>query len=367
MLSKEFKINEQDLIEIQNLIKNNTSQDKVILNSDELNYAKVLKPWGYEYLFYQDKEMAIWLLHIKAGAATSLHCHLEKETTMYVIQGNVIVSGINKEAHLTENESLQIDKKVFHKTHSKEGAYLFEIEKPNKKLDLLRLKDDYGRNDSNYENSDSFMKLRKNYDYIDSRKVKNDNNFIKYVGEKKITIDTLTSILDKNYNLKESGFILLDVDDQEDKLLKGKLVSPNHLSESIDDKLMVISRYGNIQTGAQYVSDKLGINKNVIFTSIGDLNMHLIETVARNENIEINILPSDQIALKSLSAYNKVSELNGIFIPSTSFDSLSTIPQLITNWIDSNYFFGIYILKKKKYALGFFTIILSLVYFFTVL
>lgn len=343
MLSKEFKINEQDLMEIQNLIKNNASQDKVIFNPNELNYAKVLKPWGYEYLFYQDKEMAIWLLHIKAGAATSLHCHLEKETTMYVIQGSVIVSGLNKEVKLTENESLQIDKKVFHKTYSKKGAYLFEIEKPNKKLDLLRLKDDYGRNDSNYENSDSFMKLRKNYDYIDSRKVKNENNFIKYVGEKKITIDTLNSILDKNYNLKESGFILLDVDDQEDKLLKGKLVSPNQLSVSIDDKLMIISRYGNIQTGAQYISDRLGINKNVIFTSIGDLNMHLIETVARNENIEINILPSDQIALKSLSAYNKVSEINGIFIPSTSFDSLLTIPQLITNWIDSNYFFGIYI------------------------
>jgi mannose-6-phosphate isomerase-like protein (cupin superfamily) len=100
------------------LIKNNASQDKVILNPDELNYAKVLKPWGYEYLFYQDKEMAIWLLHIKAGAATSLHCHLEKETTMYVIQGSVIVSGLNREVKLTENESLQIDKKVFHKINT---------------------------------------------------------------------------------------------------------------------------------------------------------------------------------------------------------------------------------------------------------
>lgn len=343
MLSREFKINEQDLIEIQNLIKNNPSQNRFFLNQDELNYVKVLKPWGYEYLFYQDKEIAIWLLHIKAGAATSLHCHLEKETTMYVIQGNVIITGLNKEVRLTENESLQIDKKVFHKTHSKEGAFIFEIEKPNKKLDLLRLKDDYGRNDSNYENSDSFMKLRKNYDYIDSRKVKNENNFIKYVGEKKITIDTVASVVDKKYDLKESGFILLDVDDQEDKLLKGKLVSPTRLIASINDKLMIVSRYENIQTGAQYISDKLGTNKNVIFTSIGDLNMHLIETIARNENIEINILPSDQIALKSLSAFNKMSELNGIFIPSTSFDSLLTIPQLITNWIDSNYFFGIYI------------------------
>ena len=178
MLSKEFIISEQDLKVIQNLIKNKNLQDDIILNPDELNYAKVLKPWGYEYLFYQDEEMAIWLLHIKSGFATSLHCHLEKETTMYVIQGNVTVTGLSKEVKLSENESLQIDKQVFHKTQSKDGAFLFEIEKPNKKYDLLRLKDDYGRNNSNYENSDSFMKIRKNYDYIDSRSVKSNNNFI---------------------------------------------------------------------------------------------------------------------------------------------------------------------------------------------
>ena len=343
MLSKEFIISEQDLKVIQNLIKNKSLQDDIILNPDELNYAKVLKPWGYEYLFYQDEEMAIWLLHIKSGFGTSLHCHLEKETTMYVIHGNVTVTGLNKEVKLSENESLQIDKQVFHKTQSKDGAFLFEIEKPNKKYDLLRLRDDYGRNNSNYENSDSFMKIRKNYDYIDSSSVKSYNNFIKYIGEKKITIETLTNILGKKYNLDESGFILLDVDYQVDKYLKGKLISPNQESISNDNKLMVISKHENNQTGAQYISSRLGLNNNVIFTSVGDLNMHLIETVARNENIEINILPNDQIALKSLAAYNKISELNGIFIPSTSFDSLLSIPQLITNWIDSNYFFGIYI------------------------
>ena len=208
---------------------------------------------------------------------------------MYVIQGNVTVTGLSKEVKLSENESLQIDKQVFHKTQSKDGAFLFEIEKPNKKYDLLRLKDDYGRNNSNYENSDSFMKIRKNYDYIDSRSVKSNNNFIKYIGEKKITIETLTNILDKKYDLDESGFILLDVDYQVDKYLKGKLISPIQESISNDNKLMVISKHENYQTGAQYISNRLGLNNNVIFTSVGDLNMHLIETVARNENIEINI------------------------------------------------------------------------------
>ena len=38
------------------------------------------KPWGYEYLIYENNLVALWLLHIKPNQKTSLHCHPKKTT-----------------------------------------------------------------------------------------------------------------------------------------------------------------------------------------------------------------------------------------------------------------------------------------------
>ena len=39
----------------------------------------VKKPWGEEYLIFQNNVVAIWLLKIKPNHHTSLHCHTEKK------------------------------------------------------------------------------------------------------------------------------------------------------------------------------------------------------------------------------------------------------------------------------------------------
>jgi len=35
----------------------------------------VKKPWGYEYLVYQNDKAALWFLHINKDQQTSMHCH----------------------------------------------------------------------------------------------------------------------------------------------------------------------------------------------------------------------------------------------------------------------------------------------------
>ena len=37
------------------------------IDSSKKDYSKVVvrKPWGYEYLTYQSKEVAVWILHLK--------------------------------------------------------------------------------------------------------------------------------------------------------------------------------------------------------------------------------------------------------------------------------------------------------------
>ena len=58
-----------------------------------LDYTEVMvtKPWGYEYLMYQNEDIAIWSLHIDYGKQTSLHCHPRKKTGLILLSGEAEV------------------------------------------------------------------------------------------------------------------------------------------------------------------------------------------------------------------------------------------------------------------------------------
>src|SRR5882672_680707 len=49
--------------------------------SDFSDYSKVVvrKPWGYEYLIFQNDSVAVWILYLEAAAETSTHCHPTKK------------------------------------------------------------------------------------------------------------------------------------------------------------------------------------------------------------------------------------------------------------------------------------------------
>ena len=59
----------------------------------EVNVVK--KPWGYEYLAYKNKHVALWFLHIKHTHSTSLHCHPKKTTGLILLDGSAEVSFFN--------------------------------------------------------------------------------------------------------------------------------------------------------------------------------------------------------------------------------------------------------------------------------
>jgi hypothetical protein len=119
------------------------------------NYSAniVKKPWGYEYLAYQNKDVALWFLYIKSEHATSLHCHPNKTTGLILLDGEAKVSFLNNSTVLNPTNKVMIRKGLFHSTKAlnKEGAFVFEIETPVDKQDLVRFKDSYGREGKPYE------------------------------------------------------------------------------------------------------------------------------------------------------------------------------------------------------------------------
>ena len=74
----------------------------------------VNKPWGYEYLMFENSEISIWLLYIRQGSLTSMHCHPNKKTSLLIISGEAVCSTLDEKLKLKEKEGIIIEKGVFH-------------------------------------------------------------------------------------------------------------------------------------------------------------------------------------------------------------------------------------------------------------
>ena len=120
-----------------------------------MDYTNVIvkKPWGMEYLCYRNSDVAIWFLHIEHDKETSMHCHPNKNTGFVVLKGKAKLSFLRNSITLKALDKIHIFRSRFHSTKSisKKGTYIFEIETPEDKHDLVRLEDSYGRAGTDYE------------------------------------------------------------------------------------------------------------------------------------------------------------------------------------------------------------------------
>ncbi len=114
-----------------------------------IDYRNILvrKPWGHEYLLYQNPYVGVWYLHIEHGNQTSFHCHPRKKTGLILLSGEAVVSFFGDSAPLKSVGKLNIREGLFHSTAalSPEGISVLEIESPPDKSNLVRLDDAYGR------------------------------------------------------------------------------------------------------------------------------------------------------------------------------------------------------------------------------
>lgn len=125
------------------------------MKKDNYDINVVKKPWGYEYLAYENEDVALWFLHIKHTHSTSLHCHPKKTTGLVLLDGKAEVSFFNHTNVLSPGDKVMIRKGLFHSTKAtdEKGAFVFEIETPVDKQDLVRFRDSYGREGKPYEDS----------------------------------------------------------------------------------------------------------------------------------------------------------------------------------------------------------------------
>jgi mannose-6-phosphate isomerase-like protein (cupin superfamily) len=155
----------------------------------------VQKPWGYEYLAYKNSEVALWVLHIAHGEATSMHCHPTKTTGLVLLDGQAEINFISDSKILTAPAKQMIRRGLFHQTRavSDNGVIMFEFETPVDKNDLVRLKDNYGRENAGYEGAHYQLPKTEDCLWIDDQQ---RNQY--FVGSSKITVIPVNQLDDLN-------------------------------------------------------------------------------------------------------------------------------------------------------------------------
>lgn len=178
-----------------------------------LDNVVVKKPWGYEYLCYKNKNLAIWFLHIEKEKSTSLHCHPKKHTSLIVLNGEVNITFMRSSTYVKALDKIGIFRSRFHSTCAiTDETFILEVETPEDKHDLVRLKDSYGRENIGYETAEHHTPKNKDHLWIDDPewdKIQNYSyvNFNHFIADeriKKFTAEDLMivtegGIVTKNY------------------------------------------------------------------------------------------------------------------------------------------------------------------------
>ena len=146
------------------------------------DYSKFIinKPWGNEFLIYQNKNISLWLLNLIGKSSTSLHSHKHKDTILIPINRKVRINLIEKLFYAKKKEIVLLPKKKFHQSYNfnKEILNLLEIETPNIKDDIIRHHDYYGRTENNFSFENKKNKIKKNKNLVNFKYKKKRNYFL---------------------------------------------------------------------------------------------------------------------------------------------------------------------------------------------
>lgn len=170
----------------------------------------VEKPWGSEYKIHFNNESSTKLLEIKANQKTSLHCHPIKKTGFILLKGNVVVDlGFYEKVNLKSVSKLMIRPGLFHCTqnNTNESAFILEIESPVDIYDLVRFRDNYGREDKPYESRKFMRDLSKKDIIFKDPKIGEINKYSLFENE--ITIMKTDKIEDLKNSEKNYIFVIL--------------------------------------------------------------------------------------------------------------------------------------------------------------
>lgn len=339
--------------EDQKLLSQGASDELATENSVDLKDTIVKKPWGYEYLAFDNGQVAIWVLHIARKQLTSLHCHPRKSTALIVLQGEITVSSLLQNYALGHLDSIEIGQGCFHSTKvdnfssivpsALNGVWLIEIESPSCKFDLVRAHDAYGRKGQSYEQGD---------------------NLVAYPHEGLLRIDRpepgITRIRSQYGCLFTESYGVLRLDHCASHALVAVLgfygdpgqtiqgVTPGSLytveeikallaGSQVDNYFfLLIEEDAKMMRVADYCAEflaTLGIKE--VFAVSGGGAMHLVDAIGIHPNLHYVAVHHEQAAAMAAEAYSRINRNLGAALFTTGPGGTNALTGVAGAWIDS--------------------------------
>lgn len=321
--------------------------------SEALPYhnAIVKKPWGYEYLVFENEDVAIWILHIIRKRKTSMHCHPRKKTGLILLSGSATFRHKNGSIELQALDGIVIDKGTFHLTEatsslpmepvSENGIWVMEIESPPLKTDLVRIGDEYGRTGASYEgvnqmvfNPSHCLKLEAPPEPLQVIQKKFFNNlctvtrgYLPDVSDK----NALVSVIQLSRDVSSSPPLLIG-DLENYKTMRAKLSGL-----PLDNYLfLTIERANNMIKLSEYIFSfiaDLGVRE--VFAVSGGGAMHLVDAVASDERLRYIAVHHEQAAAMAAEGYARITGKPGIALVTSGPGGTNATTGVCGAWIDS--------------------------------
>jgi mannose-6-phosphate isomerase len=109
---------------------------------------RVEKPWGHELWWGQTDRYVGKLLHITAGSQLSLQFHRQKDETIHLFRGEMILV-LEEDGQLVDHpmlagQSFRVHPGTVHRMRAVTDCDVLEVSTPEVE-DVVRVQDDYGR------------------------------------------------------------------------------------------------------------------------------------------------------------------------------------------------------------------------------
>jgi acetolactate synthase I/II/III large subunit len=351
---KNFKIKASD----EKLISDNRETklgSEIRAKQDPFDYSKVIvnKPWGYEYLVFENEFVAIWMLHIVRKRKTSMHSHPQKRTSLILLSGNATCSHLEGSEKLNPMEGIIIDEGVFHLTEasselpiepqSENGIWVMEIESPPNKADLVRMKDEYGRSGKAYEGTENMVfdpsNCLKFHDPEPGKIIHEKFNDCIFTIARGTDIeltppspDALVSVVGrKGVKISTNPYLKIG------GLAVYKEFCVHTRNERLNDyTILTIQKTSIAMKVSDYIFSELAaLGIKDVFTVSGGAAMHLLDSLGTHKDINHVSTHHEQAAAMAAEGNARITGKPGVALVTSGPGGTNTLTGVCGAWIDS--------------------------------
>ena len=315
----------------------------------------VKKPWGYEYLVFENEHVAIWMLQIVRKRRTSMHCHPRKRTGLILLSGDAKFHHLEGNIPLGRMSVVNIDPGTFHSTEaasmlpidpvSENGIWVMEIESPPLKEDLCRMSDAYGRAGATYEGADhmvpqpkEILRLQEPEDG-ESKWHGTFQNLIFTVRKGAVRGDrglagpeSLVAVIAREPG-KEYANPFMEV---------GKVFSLQEFREHTKDEdfegvtVLTIEQEKKVVKISDYIASTIAdLGVRHVFGVCGGGAMHLVDSFGGSDRLEYIATHHEQAAAMAAEGYARISGVPGATLVTSGPGGTNAITGVYGAWVDS--------------------------------